>query len=63
VIALQTKKEIYIFLLTLSNFLSKVWTGFIIIKNLIELMKERKKKRKEGKRERNEVNCGANNEE
>jgi hypothetical protein len=55
VIALQAKKEIYIFLLTLSNFLSvlsKVWTGFIIIKYPYRV--KRRKRRAEGKR--NEAN-------
>jgi hypothetical protein len=57
VIALQAKKEIYIFLLTLSNFLS-VLSKFglvpLLSNTLIELIKERKKGSTEGKR--NEVN-------
>jgi len=54
VIALQAKKEIYIFLLTLSNFLSvlsKVWTGSIIIKYPYRV-KRRKKKEKGGRKKK-----------
>jgi hypothetical protein len=67
VIALQAKKEIYIFLSTLSNFfsvLSKVWTGSIIIKYPYRVNKRKKKRegRKEKGKEMKQIVRG-NNEE